>query len=274
MLNQFFDSCPSMRTALILFCALWSVRCQDPTNTSFTGDFRIKLVDAPGAFDQVNIVVRRISVHRASAGPSFGWTVISEDVATYDLMQLRNGISATIVSATLPSGAYDGIKVLFGPSNVMEDGFERTVEVPAAIDAGALIEVDFVVEEGALIGLTFDMDLSRSIRKNAEGRYELRPVIRVQRTDLAGSIAGAVVPDSIQAVISTVVGLDSVTTLTLAQSGNNSFQLVDLPEGTYDIRIVPNDPGFRDTLLTSVAVVPRQTNSIGAIVLQERAPNP
>ncbi len=263
-----------MRIALFLFCALWSVRCQDPANTSFTGDFRIKLVDAPGAFGQVNIVVRRISVHRASAGPSFGWTVISEDVGTYDLLQLRNGISATIVSATLPSGRYDKITVLFGPSNVVEDGFERTVEVPAAIAGGALIDADFVVEEGALIGLTFDMDISRSIRMNAEGRYELRPVIRVQRTDLAGTIAGAVVPDSIQAVVSTVAGSDSVTTLTLAQSGNNSFQLVDLPEGTYDIRIVPGDPRFLDTLLTSVAVVPRQITSIGAIVLQERTPIP
>lgn len=263
-----------MRTFLVLLCALWSVRCQDPANTSFTGDFRIKLVDAPGVFDQVNIVIRRISVHRASAGPSFGWTVISEEVGTYDLMQLRNGISATIVSATLPSGAYDKVLVLFGPSNVIEEGFERTVQIPAAISAGAQIDAEFIVEEGALIGLTFDMDISRSIRTNSEGRYELRPVIRVQRTDLAGSIAGAVVPDSIRAVISTVAGSDSVTTISLAQSGINSFQLVDLPEGIYDVRIVPDDAGYRDTLLTSIIVVPRQITSIGAIVLQERTPNP
>ena len=263
-----------MRTTWIMIAATVGLSCQNPENTSFTGDFRIKLVDAPAAFDQVNVVVRRISAHRASASTTFGWTVISEDVASFDLLKLRNGVSATMVAATLPSGRYDGITVLFGTSNVLEDGFERTVEIPSAIRNGAVIDAEFDVVEGELAGLTFDMDVSRSVRLNAEGRYELRPVIRVQRTDLAGTIAGAVAPDSVQAVISTVTGEDSVATYSLAQSGNNSFQLVDLPEGIYNIRITPDDPAYLDTLLTSVVVVPRQTTNIGAILLRARTTFP
>lgn len=263
-----------MRTTWIVMAAALGLSCQDPENTSFAGEFRIKLVDAPAAFDQVNIVVRRISVHRASASATFGWSVISEDVSTFDLVRLRNGVSATMVAVSLQSGRYDGITVLFGTSNVLEDGFERTVEIPSAIRNGAVIDADFDVAEGQLLGLTFDMDVSRSIRLNADGRYELRPVIRVQRTDLAGTIAGAVVPDSIQAVISTVTGVDSVATFSLAQQGNNSFQLVDLPEGIYDIRVTPDDPLYLDTLLASVVVVPRQTTNIGAIPLRLRTTLP
>ncbi|MEK6649359.1 MAG: DUF4382 domain-containing protein [Bacteroidota bacterium] len=132
-----------MRTTWIILAVVVGLSCQDPENSSFTGDFRIKLVDAPAAFNQVNIVVRRISVHRASASATFGWGIISEDVASFDLLNLRNGVSATMVSASLPSGRYDGIIVLFGTSNLLEDGFERTVEIPFAIRNGAEIDIDF-----------------------------------------------------------------------------------------------------------------------------------
>lgn len=263
-----------MRTTSIAILFLLGLGCQDPTNTSFTGNFRIKLVDAPAAFDQVNVVIRRVSVHRAGASAAFGWTIISEDVQTFDLLHLRNGVSATMVSATLPTGRYDKILLLLGTSNLVEEGFERTVEIPAGIRTGATIDVPFDIIEGSLMGLTFDMDVSRSVRTTPDGRFELHPVIRVQQTDLAGSIAGAVVPDSALATISTIAGEDSVSTLSLAQTGNNSFQLVDLPEGEYRVTITSLHPDFLDTTLTSVSVVPRQTTNIGAIPMRSRLPLP
>jgi hypothetical protein len=253
-----------------LLVMLAVVGCQNPDDTSFRGDFRIKLVDAPAVYDAVNIVVRRVSVHRASAGSSFGWTIISEDVQSFDLLDLRNGISATLASASLPVGRYDKVLILYGVSNLIERGFERTVFIPEPLQEGAEVDADFEVVEGGLIGLTFDFDVSRSIRVGSNGQFELRPVIRVQRTDLAGSIAGAIVPDSLLATITTVAGNDSVSTYSLAASGNNSFQLVDLPEGTYQITIASTLPAFLDTTLTNVVVVPRQTTNIGAVPLRLR----
>jgi hypothetical protein len=246
------------------------VGCQDPDDSSFRGDFRIKLVDAPAAYDAVNIVVRRVSIHRAGAGSSFGWTVISEDVKTFDLLDLRNGVSATLASASLPVGRYDKVLVLYGISNLIEDGFERTVAIPDDLKDGAIVDVDLDVTEGDLAGLTFDMDVTRSIRTTADGRFELRPVIRVQRTDLAGSIAGGVVPDSVLAIVSTIAGGDSVSTFSLALPGINSFQLVDLPEGTYQVGIRSSHPGYLDTVVAGVLVVPRQTTQLGAIELRPR----
>lgn len=244
--------------------------CQNPDDTSFRGDFRIKLVDAPAVYDEVNIVVRRVSVHRASAGPSFGWTVISEDVSSFNLLDLRNGVSATLASAALPVGRYDKVLVLYGISNLVEDGFERTVYIPDDLADGAVVDAEFEVTEGGLFGLTFDMDVTRSIRTTADGRFELRPVIRVQRTDLAGSIAGGVVPDSILAFVTTFAGGDSVSTFSLALPGINSFQLVDLPEGIYHVGVRSSHPDFLDTLLADVQVVPRQTTQLGAITLRPR----
>jgi hypothetical protein len=250
------------------------VGCQNPDDASFRGDFRIKLVDAPAVYDAVNIVVRRVSVHRAGAASSFGWTVISEDVKTFNLLDLRNGVSATMASATLPVGRYDKILMLYGISSLVEDGFERTVYIPEELADGAVVDVEFEVREGDLVGLTFDMDVTRSIRTTTDGRFELRPVIRVQRTDLAGSIAGGIVPDSILAIITTKAGNDSVSTFSLALPGLNSFQLVDLPEGTYQVGIKSSHPGYLDTLLADVRVIPRQTTQLGAIALRPQTSLP
>lgn len=248
--------------------------CQDPANESFRGEFRIKLVDAPAVYDAVNVVVRRVSVHRASASASFGWTIISEDVRTFNVLDLRNGISATMASASLPVGRYDKILILYGTSNLIQDGFERTVYIPRELQDGGVVDTEFDVTEGGRLGLTFDFDLTRSIRLTSQGRFELHPVIRVQQTDLAGSIAGGVTPDTLLATITTMAGQDSVSTFSLAAAGNNSFQLVDLPEGIYQITVASSLPAYFDTTLTNIVVVPRQTTNVGAIPLRLRRNNP
>ncbi len=68
-----------------------------------------------------------------------------------------------MISTSFPSCGYDMIMVLFCISNLVEDGFERTIALPADLRDAAMIDATFNVAEGCLLGLTSDMDVSRSV---------------------------------------------------------------------------------------------------------------
>lgn len=257
-----------MRTAVLVCLA--GLGCQNPDNTSYLGGFRGKLVDAPAAFQQLNVVVRRIQIHRAGSLGDTGWRVVTDEVRTYDILKLRNGLNEILFDASVPAGVYDKISILFGISTLSEGGVTHTVDIPDAIAGGYTIEMPFEVVEGKVYGMTFDFDTFRSVKPGVGTHYLLTPVIRLQPTDLAGTITGGVVPDSAQAIISTMTSLDSVSTLTLGQTGNNSFQLVDLPEGNYAVHVTSLNTAFKDTVVTGVTVVRRQYTSIGAVILRPR----
>jgi hypothetical protein len=244
--------------------------CEDPDKRDFEGILLIKLVDAPAFLEELNIVFRRVEIHRAGFSNDVGWRVVSEDIVHQDILLLRNGISRELVSAVVPEGSYDKIRILFGISSLMRDGVTASVEIPTTMQSGYTIDHPFEVVESRTSGITFDFDASRSVKVNASGRFELHPIIRIQNTDLAGSIIGAVLPDTIQALISTSTILDSVTTRSLGQRGNNSFQLVDVPEGAYAVTISPLDTTYIDTTLTAVNVVRRQKTNLGAVLLRVR----
>ncbi len=254
----------------MLMAVIASLSCKDAENRDFQGTLIIKLVDAPAALEQLNIVFRRVLIHRAGLSDDLGWRVVSDDVLTQDIIALRNGQSRNIVSAVVPEGSYDKVQVLFGISSLVQDGVEATILIPTEFNNGVTFEHSFEVREGTITGITFDFDATRSVKVAQQGNYELRPIVRIQNTDLAGSIVGAVLPDSVQAVISTATGTDSVTTLSLALAGNNSFELVDLPEGSYSVTISPTDAAYADTTLTSVTVIRKLKQNVGAVLLRPR----
>ncbi len=257
-----------MLTAVI--CVAWVMGCADPNDTSFKGNLIIKVVDAPASLQALNVVFSRVSIHRAGLSDDLGWRIVSEDIVTQDILRLRNGQSRNLVSTTIPEGTYDRIRIRFNISSLQQLGVESTVFIPEQLAGGVDFEHAFEVREGATTGITMDFDATRSVKLNTQDRYELWPVVRIQNTDLAGSIIGGIVPDSVIAMISTTVSSDSVTTLSLGQAGNNSFELVDLPEGSYSVTIIPEDPAFQDTTFANVVVVRRQKTNIGAVPLRSR----
>lgn len=75
------------------------------------GQIMITMVDTPAGFDQVNIAVTRVEVHKVGADASSGWVVINNNAATYDLLTLRNGASVVLGNSSLDAGL--GIRFFF-----------------------------------------------------------------------------------------------------------------------------------------------------------------
>ncbi len=256
--------------SIFFLCGLLSCSQSDSASND-EGQLFIKLLDAPAAYQQLNIVVDRVSIHRAGASSEVGWTVVSIDpTPPINLLNLRNGISEKLVLNTVSVGSYDQIKIRFGFCTIVDNGPQAPLQFDSTLQLGKIVQYAFTVEQGEQSQITFDFDVYQSIKKNGTSYY-FNPVIRVQNTLLSGSILGSVVDSlniPVPATISTSTGLDQVSTSNDVNSG--SFQLSDLPEGVYSITVASNDSLYLVTTISNLSVIRQKQTSVGVIHLHRK----
>jgi hypothetical protein len=224
------------------------------------------LVDAPNSYDEVNIVVTEVTVHQSGADSISGWWTVNDSTATYDLLELTNGANAILADEQLPAGHYTQIRLYIGEgSNVVVDGVTYPLTIPSGTQSGLKLNHPFEIEEDLLYELTLDFDAEESINQTGSGQYMLNPVIRVEANAVSGSISGIITPASAEALVWTIAGSDTISTWADTLSGD--FMLMAVPEGVYDVTIIPNDTTYNDTTITDVVVIIQQNTDLGVITL-------
>jgi hypothetical protein len=253
---------------ILLFMGL-SGCSESPTDNSGTqGDIRLYIVDSPGDYDAVNIVVTEVSVHLSSGDTVSGWTVISDSLRTINLLYLTNGNFDILGTRRLHVGRYSQIRLKIGTgSNVVVDGVTHSLEIPSGSQTGLKLNHQFDIEADALYELTLDFDASRSIHVTGNGQYKMMPVIRVAANYTSGCISGVVSPPNAYALVSSMVNSDSISSF--ANVINGGFKFMALPTGIYSVTINSGVNAYCDTTITGITVVARQDTNIGTIVLRQ-----
>ncbi|MDI6766162.1 MAG: DUF4382 domain-containing protein [Bacteroidota bacterium] len=228
------------------------------------GELKLYLIDSPGEYDEVNIVVNRVEVHKSDTDTTTGWSVINNIKATYDLFKLRNGASSILGNAKLTPGHYTQLRLMIDSgSNVVVNGIKYNLVIPSGMESGLKLTHAFWIEADKLYELTLDFDAERSIKKLSND-YKLQPTIRVQANIVSGTISGKIMPSDANALIETTIGNDTIATL---PDTTGFFKLMALPEGSYSVKITPNNTNYRDTTITNVVVVKQQDKNLGTITL-------
>lgn len=246
-----------------LFALLAGCGSDHGTRPGF-GSVRVFMTDAPARYDAVNVVVREVHVHRVGESDA-EWIVVRPDSeSTYDLLQLRNGVFATIAFASdIPAGSYDQLRLVLGDgSTVVHGGVTDPLTVPSGMQSGIKVNGWFEVPAGGMVELVLDFDAARSIHMTGDGKHMLRPVLRLEPLALTGAIHGILDPAT-DAQVHAIVGGDSVTAIPAADGG---FTLAALRDGTYSVAIDVVS-GFRDTTLTGVVVTQGHTTELDTIRL-------
>lgn len=240
-----------------------------PTSTGM-GWIHLSLSDAAGPFDAVNLVVREVSIHRGD-DETGGWEVVKNDTAaTFDLLQLRNGVFATLGIAPVPAGHYTQIRLKLDPgSNVVVGGTPFPLTVPSGMQSGYKLVGEFDVPARDSADVMIDFDAARSVHQTGNGRYMLKPTARVVVAHLTGAISGQISPAGTNAVVYALMAVDTVTSTMPGSDG--AFLLPSLLPGSYSVAIHP-DPAFRDTTLAGVSVTAGMTTPLGVIDLTPSAP--
>lgn len=246
-------------------------KSSSPTSAAGSGTFQVNMIDSPGSFDAVNIVVDSVQAHIATSDSTSGWVTLNSTPASYNLLQLTNGVNAVIGKATVPAGRYSQVRLFIGSgSNVVVAGTSYPLTIPSGTQSGLKLNVDATIQSNITYLLTLDFNASQSIVVTGNplgGNFLLKPVIHVITTASNGAISGTVLPDSARPTVTAFSSSDTVSTI--ADTTGN-FTIGYLSSGTYSLQIVPADTAFNDTTITNISVTDGQTTKVGTITLSNK----
>ena len=257
---------------LIIFTSVIFVfGCSDATEPAVgQGQILMKMVDAPANYEQVNIVVSRVEVHKAGSDSTNGWIVLNANTTTHDLLTLRNGASAVLGNTALDVGHYTQIRLILGTgSNVVVNGSTFNLDVASGTQTGIKLNHEFDIKDGQVYELFLDFNAESSIILTGNSQYKLKPVIRVVPDIISGTISGKINPSTTRTTISATNSIETVTTV--SDTTNGSFKLTALLSGNYNLTFSPAAyTNYKDTSVTNVSVTAKQNTDLGAVVLSTK----
>lgn len=252
------------------------------------GTLRVALTDAPACgFDAVNITVERVRVHQsAGAGDAdAGWSeIVLNPPRRIDLLTLTNGVLSTLGQTALPAGQYQQVRLVLGgntgagtPANAVTPtgGAEAALQTPSAMQSGLKLISPFTVQPGQLVDLVLDFDACKSIVRQGNGQYLLKPVMAMIPMVVSGtvsgqlstSISGAAVT---QASVSLQKGGTVVRATVPAAGGAYTLAPVDASGAPYDLVVTLS--GAATAVVTGVPVTAGSTTNVPPIALASSSP--
>ncbi|HEX7023668.1 MAG TPA: DUF4382 domain-containing protein, partial [Gemmatimonadales bacterium] len=236
----------------------------DTSNTGPDGAHTVvvRLTDAPSDdFESATVFVSQVALlPSASAGSE---VMLNDTEQSFDLLDLQNGVTTVLASASVPGGTYaqirvkvDSAQVVLKSPNTFSDGSATaTLKIPSGSQSGLKINISPPVTVNEDMVLLVDFDASRSFVFQGPPDHPnsvlFKPVLHATVTDVAGSITGTVSPANSQAAVYAIVGTDTVQT-TFANTTTGAFTLPFLPPATYIV--AAKATGFQVALSAPVTV--------------------
>ena len=227
-----------------------------PNLSSETGKLNVEMTDAPMNIDLVseaNVTITKIEARQAvaesdTAASDTGspFIELSNETETYNLLELRNGVTETLVDMEVPTGEYDLIRLYVDNASLtLTNGMTYDVKVPSGGQTGIKVFIDpaVQVQGGLTSNLLLDFDVSKSfvMKGNLDtpagvNGFNFKPVIRAVNQTTAGQINGAVTDTSDAAIEDAAVWIeqDSVVATTYSDT-TGGYALLGVKEGTYDL---------------------------------------
>lgn len=227
----------------------------------------IRLTDAPGDYDEVNIDIAGVEVHSDGAGENEGWRSLPVASGVYNILDLTGGLDTLLVAEELPAGKISQIRLLLGANNsIVVDGTKKPLSTPSGQQSGLKLNVHTTLTEGVTYKMLLDFDAARSIVHTGNDSYKLKPVIRVITAATSGAIKGTVAPvEATPAVYAIFASGDTAATAYANQQG--AFLLRGLDPGTYTVRFSPAT-GYTITEKSGVQVSTGEVTDLGVVTIQ------
>jgi hypothetical protein len=152
---------------------------RSPDGRTAPARLRLYLTDAPAAFDAVWVTIRHVEAAVGGEGEG-GWIPLTHRAQRFDLLTLRNDVTALLGDTGLPAGEYSQLRVFVSDPTVVVDGQEHALTIPSADQTGIKVEFGAKFQGGTAYAVVLDFDAEKSIVR-AGGRFLMKPVIHVKR---------------------------------------------------------------------------------------------
>lgn len=226
----------------------------DSTPVSTMGTLSVSMTDAPSCgFDAVNVTVNKVRVNQSSTASDTdaGWTDITLSPARkINLLNLTNGALEALGQTSLSAGHYNQLRLVLDPNtgtgmanSVVVSGSttELSLDTPSAVQSGIKLINSFDVAAGQRVDLVLDFDACKSVVTKGNGKYALKPVVKVIPTTLNG-IGGFVSTALLSRhVMVSAQQNGAVVSATTPNATTGEFALSRLPLGIYDVVVTADD---------------------------------
>lgn len=241
----------AIAAAALVACGGGGGSASTPTTTM--GTLAVSMTDAPACgFDAVNVTVNKVRVHQSgSAGEAdSGWTDITLSPARkINLLNLTNGTLEALGQTALTPGHYTQLRLVLDPNtgnglanSVIPTGssVEQPLDTPSALKSGIKLNNEFDVAAGQRVDLVLDFNACKSILTKGNGKYALKPVVKVIPTAING-ISGFVSSALHGNHVMVSAQQNGVIVSSTVPSATGEFFLARLVPGNYDVVITADD---------------------------------
>lgn len=258
----------SIGMALVIAGIFAFTGCKKNESGEGTTKVQIKMTDAPGNFDKINLSVKEIVL--VSGDKPY---VFAASTGIFDILDFRIGTSnpdILVASGEMPSGEITEIRLVLNETGntIVVNGIQQELKTPSAQTSGWKVKLTANPElvEGAAYTLLLDFDAAKSIVSTGNGKYLLKPVVRGVTAATTGLISGTVLPLASHPEVLVIAGTDTVGTVADPLSGK--FTVGGLAAGTYSVKFAPI-AGYKDSTVTAVKVALGQNTALGTITLKQ-----
>ncbi|MCH8622385.1 DUF4382 domain-containing protein [Undibacterium sp. TS12] len=224
------------------------------TVTPGNGVLYVSLTDAPSCgFDAVNITVNKIRVNQSSSANEndAGWTdIVLNPAQKINLLNLNNGTLLPLGQTPLTPGHYSQIRLVLDPNpgngianSIVASGTtaEVPLDTPSAVVNGIKLVNEFDVAAGQRADVVIDFDACKSIVTKGNGKYGLKPVVKVVPSVLNGIDGYMNLALLGYHVFVSAQQNGEVVSATVPNVSTGEFFLGRLPPGNYDVVITADN---------------------------------
>lgn len=237
------------------------IGCETMSDDQLTGDQKsgtltVRITDAPFPSDSVaeaNITIDKVEIKVAGDGnmesDADSFIVLSEETATFNLLDLSNGVTEVLTTTEVQEGMYSEMRLhIVSASIKLTDGRSFDMKVPSGSASGLKIKINPSIEiiNGMSGEILLDFDVSRSFKTTGSDHskkgitgFHFSPVLRcvnstVITSGIKGTITDIATTDSItSASIILFSGTDTITSAISSEKGY--YEMLGIEPATYSM---------------------------------------
>ncbi|MDM8516697.1 DUF4382 domain-containing protein [Desulfobacterales bacterium HSG16] len=193
-----------------IICMMSLIACDtsEQTKSLTTGDLSLSLTDATTTeYSAVYVTIDQVEALNAEGS---SWEVVGTPAATYNLLELVNGLKAELGLTEMEAGQYSQMRLILGDApddgaNIAgethlyanyvlgEEGEIHELKVPGGDNTGIKLVHGFSIEPGMTTELVLDFNALKSVVKAGKsGQWMLKPTIKVVNTNNLATITGQI----------------------------------------------------------------------------------
>jgi hypothetical protein len=246
---------------------VWFSSCDSVTEGTGNARMEVRMTDAPGDYEEVNVDIRSVQIHKENTDSESGWMTLDHiNPGVYNLLDFANGRDTLLASANLPAGTISQIRLVLGNNNSLKlkNGNVVDLKTPSGQTSGVKLKINAELQEDVTYVVLLDFDAAKSVVARGNGQYNLKPVVRTITQAIAGGIKGKVTPAEYKPGIYVISAAND--TIGGFANDNGDFLIKGIKAGTYTVKFYTEN-NAHDKTLNNVSISQDQIKDLGTVDL-------